>query len=229
MRRWMRKADVLDIRIKTMNDELSCRPSAKILAVTCPVSDTSFGNAEGLIEFAGRLCYDSVSKFGNDSNWIEKRIRQGHESILEHASASFLITCSRAVSHELVRHRLASFSQRSQRYVKEDHFEYYIPKEIESLYPFRDYEELIHAIQIVYDDLLKRGLKKEIARYVLPNACMTELVMTMNFRELRHFINMRNNNKAMSEMRDIANQVFKICCSIAPNVFEDIKSNKEDI
>ena len=74
-----------------------------------------------------------------------------------------------------------------------------------------------------------KSLKKEIARYVLPNACMTELVMTMNFRELRHFINMRNNNKAMSEMRDIANQVFKICCSIAPNVFEDIKSNKEDI
>lgn len=213
-------------------EEKTTNPFVKLLAITKPV-DLSFDNAEGLIEFAGRLCYDSTRKAGDDEDWIEKRIRQGHESILEHASASFFIVCSRAVSHELVRHRLASFSQRSQRFVSESRMNFLCPENI-ALEKMPDKQELFNkAMQSSWDNyrnLLKMGVSKESARYVLPNACATELVMTMNFRELRHFIEVRMDPKAMTEMRNIAGQVFKICCSISPKVFKNITIiNVEDM
>jgi thymidylate synthase (FAD) len=212
-------------------EEKTTNPFVKLLAVTQPVDLSFFDNAEGLIEFAGRLCYESIRKMGDDENWIEKRIRQGHESILEHASASFLIVCSRAVSHELVRHRLASFSQRSQRYVSESRINFLRPEDI-ILSKMSDQQEMFDkAMKTCWDNyrtLLAKGVSKESARYVLPNACATELVMTMNFRELRHFIEMRMDPKAMTEMRNIAGQVFKICCSLSPQVFKNIV-NVEDI
>lgn len=215
-------------------EEKTTNPFVKLLAVSQPAKDLSlsFGNAEGLIEFAGRLCYDSTRKMGDDDHWIEKRVRQGHESILEHASASFLIVCSRAVSHELVRHRLASFSQRSQRYVSESRMNFLCPEDIalEKMPDKKDmFDKAMKSSWDNYINLLTMGVSKESARYVLPNACATELVMTMNFRELRHFINMRSDVKAMKEMRNIADQVFRICCSVAPNVFKDIKIEKEDV
>ena len=214
-------------------EEKITSPFVKLLAVTQPVNDLFFDNAEGLIEFAGRLCYDSTRKMGDDENWIEKRIRQGHESILEHASASFLIVCSRAVSHELVRHRLASFSQRSQRFVSESRMNFLSPEDI-ALDKMPDKKEIFdRAMKSSWDNyrnLLRVGVSKESARYVLPNACATELVMTMNFRELRHFIEVRMDPKAMTEMRNIAGQVFKICCSLSPKVFKNITIiNVEDI
>jgi thymidylate synthase (FAD) len=214
-------------------EEKTTDPFVKLLAVTQPIDLSFFGNAEGLIEFAGRLCYDSIRKMGDDENWIEKRIRQGHESILEHASASFLIVCSRAVSHELVRHRLASFSQRSQRFVSESRINFLCPENI-VMDKMPDKQILFNkAMQSSWDNyrnLLKMGVSKESARYVLPNACATELVMTMNFRELRHFIEVRMDPKAMTEMRNIAGQVFKICCSLSPKVFKNIMIvNMEDI
>lgn len=203
-------------------------PSVILLAFTRPVVKVPFDDAEGLIEFAGRICYDSTGKLGDDEQWINKRIKQGHESILEHASASFLIRCSRAVSHELVRHRLASFSQRSQRYVAENDINFIVPNSI-----VNGKSSVFHsAMQDAwnyYRKLLSMGVSKEEARYVLPNACVTELIMTMNFRELRHFIAVRSDKKAMTEMRAIAKQIFDICCDIAPKVFNDISMDKEDI
>jgi len=200
-------------------------PFVALLAVTKPVEDALFSGPEGLIEFAGRICYDSVRTLGSDPDWIEKRIRQGHESILEHASASFLIACSRAASHELVRHRLVSFSQRSQRYVSESRMNFLCPEDIafgKMMDKRAMFDKSMKDSWDNYKNLLKMGVSKESARYVLPNACATELVMTMNFRELRHFIEVRMDPKAMTEMRNIAGQVFKICCSISPKVFKNI-------
>lgn len=204
------------------------RSSVVLLAVTRPVMFMPFSNVEGLIEFSGRVCYDSTDKLGKDEEWIGKRIRQGHESILEHVSASFLILCSRAVSHELVRHRISSFSQRSQRFVSESKVNFVFPESLD--------EEQRSLFSMAMDEswkyyklLLEKGVSREDARYVLPNACVTQLVMTMNFRELRHFISMRSDRKAMPEMRDIASQIFELCYSIAPSIFLDIKVEKEDV
>ena len=91
----------------------------KLLAIT--------PESEELVEKAGRLCYASVNKLGTNENWLQSRIKQGHESLIEHASATFYIKASRVLTHELVRHRLASYSQRSQRYVKESQVSYILP------------------------------------------------------------------------------------------------------
>lgn len=179
----------------------------------------SHNEPERFIEEAGRLCYGTDNLLGTQKNWVQTRIKQGHESILEHVSATFRIKCSRVVSHELVRHRIASFSQKSQRYVKEDSFSFITPPELEVN---EDYIEVIQACQIVYNSLIEKGIKPELSRYVLPNACMTEIIMTMNLRELRHFIKLRTSKAALPEMREVANKIKELCMGFAPKVFEDL-------
>jgi thymidylate synthase (FAD) len=175
---------------------------------------------EQLVENAGRLCYDSVDKLGQNDNWIQQRIKQGHESLLEHASATFFIKCSRVVTHELVRHRIASYSQRSQRYVKEDTISCVIPPELAGDHEFQSVMSLSWT---VYNDLLKQGIKPEIARYVLPNACFTEIICTWNFREIRHILKLRTSQGALPEMREIASKIKEIMIKEAPKVFGDLK------
>lgn len=182
---------------------------------------------EDLIEYAGRLCYNVENKTGSGLGWIQDRIKDGHESILEHASATFQIKCSRVVTHELVRHRVASYSQRSQRYVNESEPRYITPPELEevklSWIPASEWFKIVmgQAWQ-AYGTLLKAGVPKEIARYVLPNACETQIVVTMNFRELRHFIKLRTGPRSLPEMREVANKIRGICKEIAPEVFADV-------
>lgn len=94
----------------------------KLLAIT--------PDSENLLERAGRICYDSEDKLGTNEKWLQSRIKQGHESLIEHASATFYIKASRALTHELIRHRIASYSQRSQRYVKETKADYITPPEL---------------------------------------------------------------------------------------------------
>jgi thymidylate synthase (FAD) len=168
-------------------------------AYNTDVSLMSFttGDPEALIEFSGRLCANSTPSMGTDNKWIQKRVAQGHESIIEHASATFIIVCSRAVTHELVRHRIASYSQRSQRYAREDGMVYFTPPELEENLAFH---QLMEDIFREYKVMLGRGIKPEIARYILPNAWRTEIVMTMNFRELRHFIKLSTSPNALPEM-----------------------------
>jgi len=188
-------------------------------------------DGEALIEYAGRKCYANEDKCGTDPDWIQARIKDGHESILEHASATFLIVCSRVVTHELVRHRIASYSQRSQRYVKESEPRYIIPAEIrnaETETPDGEvsYEEWFrHVMELAwnaYESLINQGFPGETARYVLPNACETQIVVTMNFRELRHFIKLRTLPRVLPEMGEVAGKVKDICRKIAPKVFEDL-------
>ena len=205
----------------------------KLLAATELVSPLNSAekeptsDGEKLIEYAGRLCWDTADKLGTNPKRIQEWIRVGHESVIEHASATFYIRASRAFTHELVRHRLASYSQRSQRYLKESEPKFILPAEIAGIEnndnnALQIFQKAMSDAWAAYDRLLKIGLKPEIARYVLPNACETQIVMTMNFRELRHFIQLRNSSRALPEMRAIAGEVRRIVKELAPKVFEDI-------
>ena len=179
--------------------------------------------SEWLIEYAGRLCWDTTDKLGTTPRRIESWLELGHESVIEHASATFHIRASRVLTHELVRHRLASYSQRSQRYVRESEPRYVIPPELTAGQPGGDvFEKAILDAWNAYMKLLHLGIKPEIARYVLPNACETQIVMTMNFRELRHFIKLRTSKRSLPEMRAVAGEMKRIMKEQAPRVFGDL-------
>jgi thymidylate synthase (FAD) len=179
--------------------------------------------SEMLIEYAGRLCWGTTDKIGTSPGRIEGWLAQGHESVIEHASATFYVRASRVLTHELVRHRLASYSQRSQRYVRESTPRYVTPPEISGDQRAGDVfqKAMLEAWQ-AYSHLLQLGVKPEIARYVLPNACETEIVMTMNFRELRHFIKLRTSKRSLPEMRAVAGEMQRIMQRQAPKVFADL-------
>ncbi len=181
-------------------------------------------DAEKVIEQAGRTCYLSFDKIGakSEADFIKRLIKLGHESPLEHAYASFKISnCSRAMTHQLVRHRLMSVSQQSQRYVEEDGFEYVIPETIEDKY-LDDYHNDMLIIKEMYKKWRDRGFKKEDARYVLPNACVSELVVSANFREWRHILKLRLSPKAQWEIRNTCKGILKILKDKAYNCFSDI-------
>lgn len=182
--------------------------------------------SEELVEYAGRLCWDTTDKLGTNPKRIQEWIEIGHESVIEHASATFYIRASRVLTHELVRHRLASYSQRSQRYVKETEPRYVRPPELgvngENRARYDIFEKAMQEAWEAYRKLLNLGIKPEIARYVLPNACETQIVMTMNFRELRHFIKLRTSERALPEMRAVAGEIRRIMKEQAPKVFEDL-------
>lgn len=179
-------------------------------------------NGEQLVEWAGRLCWDTQDKTGQVPDRIQRWIGIGHESVIEHASMTFYIRASRVLTHELVRHRLASYSQRSQRYVKESEPRYIIPPEFNQTEEEGLFLGVIEHCWNAYSTALGHGIRPEIARYVLPNACETQIVMTMNFRELRHFIKLRTSKRALPEMREVAGKVREICKGVAPQVFEDV-------
>jgi len=187
----------------------------KLLAVT--------PDAERLIEAAGRLCWDTQDKTGTVPDRIQKWIEVGHESMIEHACATFYIRASRVLTHELVRHRLASYSQRSQRYVKETEPRYIEPPPIrDDEAAHRQFQEVMKTCWQAYSDLLAKGIKPEIARYVLPNACESQIICTWNFREIRHIIKLRTSKRALPEFRAVAEEIRRIAKEIAPQVFADL-------
>jgi len=175
-----------------------------------------------IIETAGRTCYNKECT--GDEDFIRRLIKSGHESVIEHGVATFWINgISRACSHQLVRHRLASYSQRSQRYVNESEADYVTPPEIQK----DDYRRMVYTNFMnraweVYGQLLGTGVPKEDARYVLPNACTTEIVMTMNFRELRHFLKLRLAKNAQWEIQTLAKIIRDIMLGVAPAIVEDL-------
>lgn len=156
-------------------------------------------------------------------------IRRGHLSVLEHASATFRVKgVSRALTHQLVRHRLASYSQRSQRYVKEDGLAYVTPPPIaakpEALDLFR---KALEEARDAYDKLLEAGVAPEDARFVLPNAAATEVVVTANFREWRHILALRGHAAAQWEIRRLAIAILKELKQRAPAAFADLEINED--
>ena len=200
------------------------KPKVELLAIT--------PGSEKLIEEAGRTCYLSLDKIkdGSSDSFIRSAIRRGHESIIEHASASFRIFgASRAFTHQLVRHRLASFSQQSQRYVDEADFDYIVPPVIEgnseALEIYRDH---MKQVTETYQKLREVGIKKEDARFLLPNALESQIVFSANFRELRSILKLRLDKHAQWEIRRVFIDVLKILQKEAPTVFGDFEINEDD-
>lgn len=143
-------------------------------------------------------------------------MKSGHLSVAEHSDITFKVTCSRACSHQLVRHRTNKYTQRSQRYCKEDGFEYYTPDSIVANKCVHVYTEAMNLIQSYYDILIENGVPAEDARYVLPNACKTVLYITMDFRNFFHFLNERLCTRAQKEIRDIAKKMARLAVEACP-------------
>jgi thymidylate synthase (FAD) len=181
------------------------------------------GTPEELLEHAGRVCYRS-EKRGRAGHFLQARIREGHESIIEHASLTFEISgISRVCSHQLVRHRIASYSQESQRFVDLSDPELVVPPSVaQNSEAMGIWNDLTGRMREAYRDLRELGVKKEDARFLLPNAAATRIVLTMNFRELLHFFRVRCDRAAQWEIRALAKEMLKLAYQVAPSVFQDL-------
>lgn len=198
----------------------------KLIALTHYLSGD--GSPEALIEHAGRVCYRSESPDSESATarFIQRRIEEGHESIVEHASATFEIgEISRAATHQLVRHRIASYSQESQRYVDMSDPECVIPPDI-ATHPeaMAIWNESVAQTQETYRRLRKLGIKKEDARFLLPNATASRIIVTMNFRELLHVFRLRISPHAQWEIRQMCVSMLECLLPHAPNVFGPLKA-----
>lgn len=187
---------------------------------------------ERAIATAARLCYAPVGAAELMETMPPERVESvlttimgsGHFSTLEHASYTFAIDgVSRALTHQLVRHRIASFNQQSQRYVK-------FTSGLETVKPgsvaddpeaSRVFDEAIEATIAAYERLLEAGIPAEDARYLLPNAAETKIVVTMNVRELLHFFELRCCNRAQWEIRELAHRMLELARPTAPFIFGD--------
>ena len=187
-------------------------------------------NAEKLIETAGRTSYLSYNKQrkGTEKSFIRMLMERGHFSVLEHAYATFRITgVSRAFTHQLVRHRLCSFTQQSQRHVDEKNFKYIEPDSIKSNPEAHSiFTRFIEEAKNIYPKLVKMGIKKEDARFILPNAVESQIVVTANLREWRHIIEVRGNSDSQWEIRKLAIEILRILKNHVPTIFEDFNINE---
>ena len=192
-------------------------------------------NPEELCAKAMRSCRtaEAMHKFNLDKPaeyYIALASQTGHLSVLEHASFTFSVEgISRACSHQLVRHRLASYSQQSQRAVKIDTESnwYILPESIRNcgeIAAFEEYDQLMEQIAIFYQRLLKAKVSEEDARFVLPNACKTNIVVTMNARELLHFFELRLDKSAQWEIRRLAELMLQEVQKVAPNIFKEVET-----
>lgn len=189
------------------------------------------GEPELTCATAARLCYSNSSidelqsKMSKEKveSLLKRIVEEGHWSVLEHASFTFGIEgISRACSHQLVRHRISSFSQQSQRYVDEKQFAFIVPPKIKNNQKaLEHFEKSMKESQNLYSELVSAGLPKEDARFVLPNACETRLIMTMNTRSLYNFFERRLCARAQWEIRLLANAMLKECLKVAPLLFKD--------
>jgi len=179
------------------------------------------------IERAGRTCYKSESRITQDScgPFIRQIIKRGHESVLEHESVSVRIVCDRGVSHEIVRHRIASYSQESTRYCNYGEGVVFIRPYFwkEDSEKFELWRILCAVAEDTYMNLLKKGAAPQEARSVLPNSLKTELIMTCNLREWRHFFRLRTSKSAHPQMRQIAVPMFLEFWELLPDLFFDIE------
>lgn len=181
------------------------------------------------IATAGRVCYQSEPTT-SDALFVMKIIERGHESVLEHEKISVRIICDRGVSHELVRHRIASYSQESTRYCNysKDKF----GNELTFIRPpwigdrphgDREWRDAMREVETRYMYLISIGWTPEQARTVLPNSLKTEIVMTANLREWRHFFRLRCAPASHPQMRQIANMILAEFKNAVPVIFDDLE------
>lgn len=155
------------------------------------------------------ICYDSDPK--NPLGLVKHLYMNGHHSCFEHIYFTFKIEgISRACSHQLVRHRHCSFTQRSQRYCSEIGREVVVPQSVSEEYCYPIYMDEIASISEVYNNLIGDGVPKEDARYLLPNACTTDLYLSCNLRELIHIANERLCTRAQWEIRELVEQMVAL-------------------
>lgn len=184
------------------------------------------------IEQAGRVCYKSEDKITDESavKFAQNIIKRGHEAVLEHCSFTVKFIVDRGVSHEIVRHRVASYCQESTRYCNysKDKF----GKEITVIKPcfwdeksnlYTDWKSAMKMAESHYFDLLEQGATPQEARTVLPNSLKTEVVMTANIREWRHFFKLRTSSAAHPQMREVAIPLLKELQEKIPVLFDDIE------
>lgn len=186
------------------------------------------------IERCGRVCYKSEDKITPDSaeRFVSNIIKSGHESVLEHFSISVLFIVDRGISHEIVRHRLASYSQESTRYCNYSKGKFgqeitvikpfYLNESDDPDFKFYRWYSTCHSAESAYLKLLERGCTPQEARAVLPNSLKTELVMTANLREWRHFFKLRCSKAAHPQMQEIATRVLLRFAAEIPVVFDDL-------
>lgn len=236
---------------QTVNQVKTALPTVELLSVT--------PNGEDLIERACRTCYLSFNRYDpprSTEELIKKILRHGHFSVLEHASATFRVKGgSRVFTHEMVRHRLVSPSQESQRYVcyadrpgdpdarsfkdrprkKTRDFEVVVPPSVDAA-DFADgqsprdaYLNACAEVYELYERLLSAGVPPEDARYLLPNATTSEIVLTGNFREWRHVCTVRTAPQAHWEIRLVIMQILKTMKELAPIVFHDFVLDTEQM
>ncbi len=185
-------------------------------------------NADAICAAAGNSCYSERPSFeiveDIDSDKVLSRIvGMGHHSVIEHAVFTFSVEgVSRALTHQLVRHRVASFSQQSQRYVSMRSPTYVTPHTVEADEDAeRIFDETMSAIWDAYSRLEAMGIPAEDARYLLPNGCTTNITITMNARELLHFFSLRCCNRAQWEIREMADRMLELCLEVSPVIFRD--------
>lgn len=183
------------------------------------------------LEMAGRTAYKSEDKITSDSakDFVKMILKRGHLSVLEHQSITVRVVCDRGVSHEIVRHRLASYTQESTRYCNYTKGKF--GSEITVIEPCfwtkddekrKVWEQTIAQVETGYNKLIELGATPQEARSVLPNSLKTEVVMTMNLREWRHFLTLRTSKAAHPQMREIAIPLLTMFKERVPIVFDDI-------
>ncbi len=187
-------------------------------------------DAERLCASAAHSCYSNKGASelmeewdeAKGKRWLGSPLASGHHSVIEHASYTFSIEgCSRSMSHQLVRHRIASYSQLSQRYVSMKDAEYVTPASIAADPELeRRYRELMGRIWDEYR-FLSQKVPAEDARYVLPNACTTNITVTMNARELWHFFELRTCRRAQTEIREVADEMLRLARGASPLIFKN--------
>ena len=205
--------------------------SPSVELIDCPPWEEIFKN----LERCGRVCYKSEDRITPVSaeKFIKGVIKSGHESVLEHEKITVKVTCDRGVSHEIVRHRLASYSQESTRYCNYSNEKF--GSELTFINPcfwdndgnhsktlYTIWAQEMQHIEDAYNEMIQCGAKPEEARSILPNSLKTEIVMTMNIREWRHFFKMRLSSRAHPQMREVAKMIYKEFTDRIPVLFSDI-------
>lgn len=185
------------------------------------------------LELYGRVCYKSEQGITEDSanRFVRMIIKNGHESVLEHEKITVKFICDRGVSHEIVRHRIASYSQESTRYCNYNQDKF--GSELTLIKPcfweegqekYEIWKSNMKMLEDSYNKLIAMGAKPEEARGILPNSLKTEIVVTMNMREMRHFLRLRTSPKAHPQMRQVACILLRELKEKLPVLFEDIET-----
>ena len=184
------------------------------------------------IELCGRVCYKSEDKITDTSaqTFVAGIIKRGHEAVLEHYNITAKLTVDRGVSHEIVRHRLAAYCQESTRYCNYSQGKHgseitviktlYLSKDTPA---FRIWKTACERSEVAYFDLLNEGCSPQEARAVLPNSLKTEVMMTANLREWRHFFKLRTAPAAHPQMREVAIPLLRMMQESIPVVFDDLE------